>query len=176
MECKQNSKSAILLEKAFLGLLAIAGAIISLAVLVPFVFAGIITFQMRTQNLSQDPKFREIYRHSFEVQKDLFILQWSDSKQLYFGTWESSEAVAKVEKGTKLRVKKITLRDNPFAGKSLQVLVEVQDPKFPKNYSKKINAKSLIIDSWSVAYEDSIALFDPEYLRKYPQTTSGNGI
>lgn len=165
MERKQNGKSATLLEKAFLGLLTIAGAIIGLAILISLLFVGIITFQMRTQNISHDPKFREIYQHSFEVQKDLFILQWSDSKQLYFGTWEASDTLAKVEKGTKLTVKKITLRDNPFAGKSLNVLVEVQDPKFPRNYSKKINAESLIIDSWSVAYKDSLALFDPEYLK-----------
>lgn len=120
-------------------------------------------------DVSSNPQYSPLYHQTFETQQELVLNQWSDTRSFYLDTYHSSwkDQVEIVDKGTKLKVKKITLQMK-WAGKDLKILVEIDDPKFSAhkaNSSKTIDACQLLTDWWGCTYGDKIAEFDPDLLR-----------
>lgn len=154
--------------KIFLRLLG--AALILGLVLIWALFA----YAQRTHDASNDPKYSEIYNQTFEVQKELLLCQWSDTKKIFlseYGSW--GQHLATIEKGTKLQVKKITWCDKLFVGKFVNIFVEIDDPRFSKYTaasSKKIDAKELTINYLHEPYTDELARFNPDYLKNIELT------
>lgn len=148
-------------------LLYVLAAVIGIPFLIMFLagIAAYIYMSPHDTNVSLEPRFSEIYNRTFTAQQDLFIDQWFDSKTYYLIDREGDPEFPKVAKGDKITVKKIILRINGFAGNSLTIFVEVDDPKFATINSAGLDAHYMLINYSNLPYSDESALFDPRYLR-----------
>lgn len=148
-------------------LLCIFYFVATILVLVLLISLFLFGWLLRAQetNVSKGRQYVEVYGQTFELQQDLFIHQGSDSKEWYFSNWEASDAIAKVERGTKIHVKKIILQYTPFVGTSLKIFAQIQDSKFSKYNSIGVDAGDLAINYLRLPSNGELVLFDPDYLR-----------
>ncbi|PJD95008.1 MAG: hypothetical protein CK425_09695 [Parachlamydia sp.] len=159
----QTSKKAcfyLMINKILISFLSLCGILV---IGVPLGLIVLVSFQSWPQNVSLEPKYSEIYQQTFEAQQELFICQWPDTKEFYLETHETSgNCIGKIDKGSKLRVKKVIRRNKVFVGTSVKVLIDISDPRYS---NMAINAEYLIINCLSLGYSDNLAQFDPQYLK-----------
>lgn len=149
-----------MINKILISFLSLCGILV---IGVPLGLIVLVSFQSWPQNVSLEPKYSEIYQQTFEAQQELFICQWPDTKEFYLETYETSgHCIGKIDKGSKLRVKKVIRRNKAFVGTSVKVLVDISDPHYS---NMAINAEYLIINYLSLGYSDDLAQFDPQYLK-----------
>lgn len=146
-------------EKILKSLLLTFGVIV---IAIPLSIIALVSFLNRSQSVSFEPKYSEIYNQTFELQDDLFVCQWSDTKQIYLQTYSENQ-IGIIRKGTKLRVKGIEKHNKIFVGINVRIFVDIDDPLF-SSY-KAIDASNLIIGYLRLGYNDDLAQFDPQYLK-----------
>ncbi|MBA2369880.1 MAG: ankyrin repeat domain-containing protein [Candidatus Protochlamydia sp.] len=135
---------------------------------IPLTVMSIFWIQSIPQNVSLDPQYSEIYNQTFEVQNPLFICQWSDTKDFYLDSSSGDIDIGEIEKGTRLRVKKVT-KSQGFASTRVKILVNIDHPQF--STYKAISADDLILRYCNLGYSDNLALFDPNYLKNIEVNT-----
>lgn len=122
-------------------------------------------------NSTVNTAYKEIYKHTFEIQQDLYI-QKSDGQhnlKVYPNCPDFNEK--KIKKGSKLFVKKNFIRKNFWAGNHLYVVVEVDELKqsgFKAILKKAIYAQDFLTKG---SIDGDIAEFDPEILKDMEITT-----
>ena len=149
---------------------------------ISFAFAGIFGFVCLVtiylslpsiKDVSLEKKYSEIYRKTFELQKNIFISKLKDEHKYMLSTYNISPEDEIIKNGAKLQVIKIQEIDRgPFSGRSLNILVEIREGNISSkkfNSSYPINAARLTESRWSEAYlHDDVKLkFNSEYLTKY---------
>ncbi len=78
--------------------------IVLIVVGMPCAIIAIFWFRSIPSDISSEARYFEIYNKKFEVQNQLFLHQWPDSKHFYLKKYDGD--IATVEPGTRLRVKK----------------------------------------------------------------------
>jgi len=136
-------------------------------------------------DLSTAEQYKEIYDKKFEVVKELFACQWGDTFEYSlmtspygfqtFGREHEGQNYALqknnthgvvlgiIKKGSKFSVIKIIQIEKPISGRSIQVLVKIDDAKFAQYI---FDASELLVNRAKLIYsKKESAYFNPLFVK-----------